>query len=38
MKKIERRQRSTGSHRVGKGFPVRTVCSYQNVGASPSLH
>ena len=37
MKRIERMQRSTGSHWVGDGFPVRTVFSYQNAGLSPFL-
>jgi redox-sensitive bicupin YhaK (pirin superfamily) len=37
MKRIERMQRSTGSHWVGNGFPVRTVFSYQNSGLSPFL-
>jgi redox-sensitive bicupin YhaK (pirin superfamily) len=37
MKRIERMQRSTGSHWVGNGFPVRTVFSYQNFGLSPFL-
>jgi hypothetical protein len=37
MKRIERMQRSTGSHWVGNGFPVRTVFSYQDSGLSPFL-
>jgi redox-sensitive bicupin YhaK (pirin superfamily) len=37
MKRIERMQRSTESHWVGDGFPVRTVFSYQNSGLSPFL-
>jgi len=37
MKRIERMQRSTGSHWVGDGFPVRTVFSYQDAGLSPFL-
>lgn len=37
MKRIERIQRSTDSHWVGNGFPVRTVFSYQNAGLSPFL-
>lgn len=37
MKRIDRIQRSTGSHWVGNGFPVRTVFSYQDAGLSPFL-
>jgi len=37
MKNIKRIQRSTESHWVGDGFPVRTVFSYQNAGLSPFL-
>ena len=37
MKRIQRMQRSTGSHWVGDGFPVRTVFSYQDAGLSPFL-
>jgi quercetin 2,3-dioxygenase len=37
MKNVTRIQRSTDSHWVGNGFPVRTVFSYQNVGLSPFL-
>jgi quercetin 2,3-dioxygenase len=37
MKNISRIQRSTESHWVGNGFPVRTVFSYQNTGLSPFL-
>ena len=37
MKNISRMQRSTASHWVGDGFPVRTVFSYQNAGLSPFL-
>lgn len=37
MKKVSRIHRSTGSHWVGNGFPVRTVFSYQNAGLSPFL-
>jgi redox-sensitive bicupin YhaK (pirin superfamily) len=37
MKRIERVQRSSGSHWVGDGFPVRTIFSYQNAGLSPFL-
>ena len=37
MKRIERIQRSTESHWVGNGFPVRTIFSYQNSGLSPFL-
>jgi len=37
MKKVTRMQRSTASHWVGDGFPVRTVFSYQNAGLSPFL-
>ncbi|MGP1693258.1 MAG: pirin family protein, partial [Giesbergeria sp.] len=37
MKDISRIQRSTDSHWVGNGFPVRTVFSYQNAGLSPFL-
>ncbi len=37
MKSISRIQRSTESHWVGDGFPVRTVFSYQNAGLSPFL-
>jgi redox-sensitive bicupin YhaK (pirin superfamily) len=37
MKSIDRIQRSTESHWVGDGFPVRTVFSYQNAGLSPFL-
>jgi quercetin 2,3-dioxygenase len=37
MKNVSRIQRSTDSHWVGNGFPVRTVFSYQNTGFSPFL-
>jgi quercetin 2,3-dioxygenase len=37
MKNVNRIQRSTDSHWVGNGFPVRTVFSYQNAGLSPFL-
>jgi redox-sensitive bicupin YhaK (pirin superfamily) len=37
MKNVTRIQRSTDSHWVGNGFPVRTVFSYQNAGLSPFL-
>ena len=37
MKNINRIERSTDSHWVGNGFPVRTVFSYQNTGLSPFL-
>jgi redox-sensitive bicupin YhaK (pirin superfamily) len=37
MKNVKRMQRSTDSHWVGNGFPVRTVFSYQNTGLSPFL-
>jgi len=37
MKIVKRMQRSTDSHWVGNGFPVRTVFSYQNAGLSPFL-
>jgi len=37
MKIISRIRRSTESHWVGDGFPVRTVFSYQNAGLSPFL-
>jgi redox-sensitive bicupin YhaK (pirin superfamily) len=37
MKNVSRIQRSTDSHWVGNGFPVRTVFSYQNAGLSPFL-
>jgi quercetin 2,3-dioxygenase len=37
MKNANRIQRSTDSHWVGNGFPVRTVFSYQNAGLSPFL-
>jgi redox-sensitive bicupin YhaK (pirin superfamily) len=37
MKNVSRIQRSTDSHWMGNGFPVRTVFSYQNAGLSPFL-
>jgi len=37
MKNVNRIERSTDSHWVGNGFPVRTVFSYQNTGLSPFL-
>lgn len=37
MKNVNRIQRSTDSHWVGNGFPVRTIFSYQNAGLSPFL-
>jgi len=37
MKNVNRIQRSTDSHWVGNGFPVRTVFSYQDKGLSPFL-
>jgi redox-sensitive bicupin YhaK (pirin superfamily) len=37
VKNINRIERSTDSHWVGNGFPVRTVFSYQNTGLSPFL-
>jgi redox-sensitive bicupin YhaK (pirin superfamily) len=37
MKNVSRIERSTDSHWVGNGFPVRTVFSYQNSALSPFL-